>query len=250
MKPLILMLVLLGAARAACFPIRGSRILGRNLAEAEPGFAGLPATLMLGYAPAPGNSRVFAVAELLRIARGNSIPFVPVGDICFDLPMRKVTEDEAMAAIRKSLPREATVKLIELQKILVPEGELEFPIAGLQPAGPLAGRVRLWRGSVRYSDTQKAPFWARVEITAPLLRHTGPEGIDAESAGVEIRRGDAVRVEVECGRTRLLLDAVALTGARAGELVDLRNPSSGKSFKARVVTGSLARVVLSDGQTL
>lgn len=242
MKPLILMLVLLGAARAACFPIKGSRILGRNLAEAEPGFAGLPATLMLGYAPAPGNSRVFAVAELLRIARGNSIPFVPVGDICFDLPMRKVTEEEAVAAIRKSLPREATVKLIELQKILVPEGELEFPVEGLQPPTPLSGRTRLWRGNVRYSDTQKAPFWARVEITSA--------GIDAESAGVEIRRGDAVRVEVECGRARLLLDAVALTGARAGELVDLRNPSSGKTFKARVVTGSLARVVLADGQTL
>ncbi len=49
-----------------------------------------------------------------------------------------------------------------------------------------------------------------------------------------VEKGERVAVEVRRGAMVLTMDAVAETGARAGERVMLRNPSSGKLFPARI----------------
>jgi flagella basal body P-ring formation protein FlgA len=59
-----------------------------------------------------------------------------------------------------------------------------------------------------------------------------------------VRKGDPVTVEVESGRARLLFEAVAEASACDGEIVALRNPSSGKTFKARLEAGSTALLVI------
>ena len=50
----------------------------------------------------------------------------------------------------------------------------------------------------------------------------------------QVNRGAVVRIEVRDGATRLLLDGRAETSGRTGDLVTVRNPSSGRAFQARV----------------
>ena len=50
----------------------------------------------------------------------------------------------------------------------------------------------------------------------------------------EVQRGESVRVEVLSGRARLVLEGQAQSSGRRGEMVAVRNPSSGKIFRARV----------------
>ena len=62
----------------------------------------------------------------------------------------------------------------------------------------------------------------------------------------EIHSGDAVTVEVSNGLTRLSFDGRAGAGGRKGDLIPVRNPSTGRSFRARVeragkVTLAIAR---------
>jgi len=65
-----------------------------------------------------------------------------------------------------------------------------------------------------------------------------------------IRRGDAIKVEVRSGAARLVFDAVAQTEARDGEIVELRNPESGRTFRARAAESGRAVIVVPSRQTL
>jgi flagella basal body P-ring formation protein FlgA len=50
----------------------------------------------------------------------------------------------------------------------------------------------------------------------------------------DINRGDTVDVEVRSGAARLSFPAIADAGGHTGDLITLRNPSSGKHFKALI----------------
>jgi len=50
----------------------------------------------------------------------------------------------------------------------------------------------------------------------------------------DVRRGESVRVEVRIGQARLLLEGQAQSAGRRGEMIPVRNPASGKVFRARV----------------
>ena len=288
---------LAGVSFAACLPITGGRILGRDLALADSRFSALPATLTVGIPPVAGAKRIFAAAELQRLARANGISITDPVDLCFEIPTRLVGEEEAVAAMRRSLPGGAVLTISELAKFEVPAGDLEFPLAALEP--PQAGGVQLWRGSVRYAESRKAPFWARVVVTdgyaaviptrdlrpdspigADALRiesRTGPLGREKLARSIEevagraprrllkagaavptgllydppsVRRGDAVTVEVRSGPAHLHFDAVAEGAARDGEMIELRNPVTGRTFKARLDSGSRAVLVLGSGEKL
>ncbi len=297
MKTLIagMALVSLGYG-GACMPVTGDRILGRDLALAAPAFAALPANLTVAYAPAPATKRVFAQAELARIARANNIKGAIPEEVCFEIPMHEIEDTDVLSSMRRSLTADAELSLVELPRTAVPVGRMEFPLTGLEPA---VKGTRIWRGFVTYGETLRMKIWARVEvgrrveavvaisdlalnvpIDAAHLRVetvSAPIGQDqhvaqhldqvlgripkkAVSAGSTIplaildipptvRRGDAVKVEVRSGPARIQIDAVAETAARTGEIVQLRNPSSGKTFRARLEGGSKAVIVVT-GQVL
>lgn len=293
-----LFMLLAAPAAGACIPVTGDRILGRDLARADARFSALPATLTIAYAPSPATQRIFASAELLRIARANGITVTNPDEICFEVPMQPITEEEALLAMRRSLPPGAALNIVEMQKTGVPAGEIEFPVAGLEPAAPGAQGVQLWRGFVRYTPTRKAQIWARVSArktcTPVIASRDLPPNVPISAADlrtetrtmpldnspialsvtdvlgylprrpikagepiplaileqpVRIHRGQPVKVEVRSGRTRLMLDAIAERDGRDGELVELRNPLSGRTFKARLA-GSLAVIVIDSGQLL
>jgi flagella basal body P-ring formation protein FlgA len=65
-----------------------------------------------------------------------------------------------------------------------------------------------------------------------------------------VRKGDPVTVEVQSGPAHLRFEAVAESAACEGEMVELRNPASGKTFRARLDTGAKALIVIAAGQRL
>ena len=295
----LLALVCAWVAFAGCQPVTGNRILGRDLALADPRFAALPSSITVGYAPSPGVKRTFAAAELARLAAVNGIRLNDPVDVCFELPMIQVSEDDAVAAMRRSLPTQAGLKIIEHSTGEVPAGQLEFPIGGLEPANPATPDRQLWRGYVKYAETRKVAWWAQVQITvrftAVVVKTdlTANAVINPASLGTEertgslprerfaahieevsgrilkrplkagepvplaflgdapaVRRGDAVKVDVQSGTAHLQLDAVAESSANEGDMVELRNPASGKTFRARLNSGSRAVVIVPAGQKL
>jgi flagella basal body P-ring formation protein FlgA len=292
----ILIAALSTRAFAACIPLAGDRILGVDLALANPDFSSLPAGMTIAYAPAPGVMRIFAVAELNRIARANRITLSNPAEVCFEIPMRSMTEVETKEAMLRSLPAGTELTIVELPKSSVPAGRLEFALGGLEPA---VNGARLWRGSVRYGETLKMPVWARVTVERkyvavvagkdlPLNVPIDPNSLRLETVSVPldseriaeriedvlgrvpkkpvhagepiplailnlppvVHRGDAIRVEVRSGATRLVFDAIAQAAAGNGEMVDLRNPDSGRIFRARVEESGHAVVVVPSRESL
>src|ERR1035441_5596083 len=180
---------------AGCIPITGNRILGRDLALADPHFSALPASLTVGFTPAPGTKRTYSVIELQQLARANGISVIGPENICFELPMLRLTEEDATLAMRHSLPADATLKIIELAKFDVPAGLLEFPIEGLELPAPANPGVQLWRGHVKYAETRQASVWARVEIAVQYQAVVAGKDLPQD---IPIRAG-SVRVESHKG---------------------------------------------------
>ena len=293
MKQRVWWVLFLGATACAanCIPTTGDRILGSDLAAAEPALAGLPATFIVGFAPGPGGKRTLSSAELGHIARSNGIRTDNLHEICFEFPLRLVEAEEVSAAMRRSLPADVHLEIVEFNKSSAPAGEVEFPATGLEP-GDAAGN-HVWRGWVRYANTRKVPISARVKIlhdfiavvaqkdlaagvplesdwlriekrAGPSLQETAARRIEdvrgqilkrAVKAGAPIltsilspplavKRGATVRVEVASGWARLHFEAIAESDAREGDMVALRNPVSGKTFRARAGANGRATVVI------
>lgn len=277
---LLFVLALQSALAAPCLPVVSDRILGRDLALADPRFAALPATLIVGWAPAPGAKRTLSPAELTRLARANRVDLADPAELCFEVPVQQLDSAEALLQMRRVLP-DTEIAVLEISRSPVPPGQPEFPLSGLEPATAAHPEIRLWRGFVRYADTKRVPVWARVSVSraqmtviaksdlpanlpigAPSvalerrsvyspgialrledvvgrvpkrsLRAGDPIPLSTLETMPDIRRGDVVTVEVRSGTARLRLSAVAERDAHSGDLLELRNPASGKTFRARL----------------
>jgi flagella basal body P-ring formation protein FlgA len=65
-----------------------------------------------------------------------------------------------------------------------------------------------------------------------------------------VRRGDSIRVEVTSGLAQLHFDVVAEAPARVGDILELRSPLNGKTFRARLDSPSKAVVIVGGNQKL
>jgi flagella basal body P-ring formation protein FlgA len=290
-------------AAAGCLPVTGDCILGRDLALADTRLSALPGTAPFGYAPVPGTRRVFTAAELERIARANGVAPGPdaavFAEVCFEVPLHVPADAEFIESMRRVLPGEASVRLVDAGRSAIPVGRIEFPLSGLEPPAAGGDAAQLWRGFVQFTDSRRIAVWARVAVvvtypavvtrkdlapetpieatslqietrSGPLKREATASRIEDVAgrvvrrplrSGVEIpvslldeppaiRRGDLVRVEVRSGLAVLRFDAIAETTVRAGEMAELRNPISGKTFRARAEPGSKAVVVIGKSPAL
>jgi flagella basal body P-ring formation protein FlgA len=163
--PILFLSLLPAVISARCLPVTGDRIAGADLTAADPKFFSLPASLQLGYAPAPGAGRVFTAAELQRIARANGIQAVDFADICFEIPVHVPADAEFVQAMRPALPAGATLRLIDMARAAIPSGKLQFPLSALEPPATGNDGAQLWRGFVQYTDTRRIAVWARVAVT-------------------------------------------------------------------------------------
>jgi flagella basal body P-ring formation protein FlgA len=109
------------------------------------------------------------------------------------------------------------------------------------------------RVETRAGPLKQTPAAASVDAVAGRVLQrsvrTGDEiPLSLLSEAPVVRRGDSVRVEVQSGMAVLRFDAISQSAARSGEMVELRNPLSGKIFRARITgaskTGGLRAVIV------
>ncbi|MCC6858226.1 MAG: flagellar basal body P-ring formation protein FlgA [Bryobacterales bacterium] len=127
---------------------------------------------------------------------------------------------------------------------------------------PVWARLRVWRtgrrvvaaealpagrpveaGQLRLETIEGPPFGepavSRIEEAAGrvprrTLRKGEPVTPRLLAAAPDVRRGETVQVEVMEGSARLRFEARAESGGRTGETITVRNPGSGRRFRARI----------------
>jgi flagella basal body P-ring formation protein FlgA len=161
------MTALSAVALAACLAVNAGsdQILLRDLAPAFPGLEGPLSEQPVGFAPAPGVTRVFRMPELSRLATRLGIPAVPEGELCFSRPVAPLDRNRVLEAMRKQMP-DAVIEILEYSRLPVPDGSVEFPLTGLHPMGTEG----FWTGLVHYGGNHRLSVWARVKVSVSGLR--------------------------------------------------------------------------------
>jgi flagella basal body P-ring formation protein FlgA len=150
-------LPLLAAAACILVPPSAERITAGDLAPRVPLFAGVSAETPLGFAPSPGARRVFRARELEQLAARLSAPGQVEVDVCVERATMTIDPARLLAAMQRSRP-EASIAIREHSRYPAPEGEIEFPAAGLRQTG-------MWTGFVRYGQDRRFRIWAQVDAT-------------------------------------------------------------------------------------
>jgi flagella basal body P-ring formation protein FlgA len=163
-------------------------VLARDLAPGFPGLAAVDPATALAPAPPAGVRRVFRVAELRRLALGLKVEAAPEGDICVERKTSPLDPAALLQAMRRQLPQ-ARIEIVEYSRQPVPEGDLEFPLAGLRETSTDG----FWSGWVRYAGVRKVPIWVKVKALEPEAR------VVAATALAPGRRIEAGQVRLETG---------------------------------------------------
>jgi flagella basal body P-ring formation protein FlgA len=75
---------------------------------------------------------------------------------------------------------EAAIEILELSGSPAPRGRIEFPRDHLGAPAAAGGRLPvLWRGYVVYGDARRFAIWARVTVTARLVKVVAVESLRA-----------------------------------------------------------------------
>lgn len=209
------------ASLHSCAAVHANRIFIRDLAVLDARFAVADPSRFAGFAPNPGAIRVFQPAELVNIATRNGVATEePFRKLCFEWPMRQLTADEIVRAIRTWAPADARIDVEEQSKFFVPFGELAIP-RPLSASPSLDGAVLL-RGFVKYANEQRFPAWARVRLRIKQRIVVAAADIDAAS---EIRAEELRVEERECG-------------IESAQFASSLDRVAGRFAKRRIVTGS------------
>ena len=220
--------ILLAAAPVwACHEIGGERVRGSDLAVAEAAFSAMDPAFDVGPVPLIGIPRVFRAPELERLARraGVLLPGPPE-EVCFERSALALDAATLLPVLEAAFANEhARIEIVDFTRARIPSGKIEFARAGLSATG-------LWRGKVSDTGGRGTPVWARVKVAD---RDTGePIPLAPAISPHAVERGDAVRVEVSSGGVLLAFDGSAETAGHAGDFVLVKNPLSGRRFRARV----------------
>ena len=207
---MILAFVLASVVQSAgCQTIASDRIYARDLAQADAAFADLPPELDVGFAPAPGQVRVFHPGDLRRVAAAHQVAGAFPHDICFAWQMGVPTREAIISAIGRTLAgRKAQVELVEQSLAPAPAGEVVFPLAGL--AG-VADEAVTWRGYVRYAEDRRYVIWARVRIRVEENHVVASEPLKPD----QVITPDQLRLEAYQGplvRDKVLTDLSSVIG--------------------------------------
>lgn len=236
-------------ALSGCLAVNpaSASIRAADLAPALPGMADLPPDTAVAPAPAPGVTRVFRAPELRMLAARFHLEPPPAQQVCVTRPVFAPDPGRLREAIRRTLP-EARIELVDYSRQPVPEGELEFPLAGIRTARTGAESAVLWVGDVRYAGDRRFGVWAKARMMVPVRRVL---------AAVDLRPGKAVAAaEVQPVEREEPFSAEAFVAAvtdvigkcprlaiRAGSAIRARELAAPKD----VMRGDTVRVVVCDG---
>jgi flagella basal body P-ring formation protein FlgA len=121
---------------------------------------------------------------------------------------------------------------------------ISVPQTRVVAAVPLRAGQTIAAGDVRVEDVREfpakmEPLKSVAECLSHLARRFIDTGVAITAADLtdanDVDRGDTVVVEVQSGGTVLQLEAQAEMSGRRGQLIPLRNTTSGKTFRARIV---------------
>ena len=177
---LLLWVAALTAPHGGCVAIEHDRILGADLRIAVPAFDPLPPDADFGPAPIPGNTRVFSVRELKRIAAERHIQSDVSNDACLVWVTKPLFSDALLPEMKKSLgPRTVKIEILDQSSWPVPNGEIAFPRSSLSLG---ADGIGLWRGYVTYAANRRFSIWVRARISVKENRLVTTEKIAAGHA--------------------------------------------------------------------
>jgi flagella basal body P-ring formation protein FlgA len=161
------MIPLAAFALAGCLAVSAGSdsILAGDLAPAIPVFAAVAPDTEIALAPAPGVARVFTPPELERLALRWGLPETPWTEICVERPVTAPDPAKFLLAMRKELPA-ARIGILDYSRHPQPEGEIEFPLRGLQAGAAGA----MWMGYVHYGSNRRFTIWARVKVLVTVER--------------------------------------------------------------------------------
>lgn len=184
------MIPLAAFALAACLAVNAGSdaILAGDLARANPIFAAIPPDIEVALAPAPGVVRVFSPPELSRLALHWRLPAGPQSEVCFVRPVAAPDPAQLLLAMRKELPA-ARIEILDYSRHPQPEGEIAFPVRGLQAGASGA----MWMGYVRYGSNRRFTIWARVKVA---------ETVDRIVATADLRAGEPIAAAQIAAETR------------------------------------------------
>ena len=180
-----------------CHGVEGDALLGRDLAAADPQFAGVPGDARLGYAPMPGSRRTLSAAELKRLGAGYGVNG-EFHDLCFEYPTRQLQSGEILEALRDGLKVDGSdIQVTEFSLYAAPKGDIVFPLSGLSRPSPLrADEPVIWRGYVKYAGGRKFSIWAKVRLRVTETRVVATEDLAAVALPVAASQ---LRVETVTG---------------------------------------------------
>jgi len=172
----------------ACQVVDSDRILGKDVAAANPLFAALDPGIEVSAAPLAGAERVLRPEEVVRLARQNGIALEgPAPSICFARVTESLTPEKLLPELQKALGLEhASIEILDFSRFGVPHGTFEFPKSSLMPNG-------LWRGRVLYGENHSMPVWVKARIT---VERTWVEASETLAVGKTI---DASQLNVRTG---------------------------------------------------
>jgi len=168
----------------ACQVVEGDTITGRDLAAANPLFAGMDPGLTISATPSPGAIQLMRPEQLARLARQNGIASsTPFSEACFERATQLLTAEKLLPVLSKALAMDgAQIEILDFSRFSVPLGALEFTRAGLTPPG-------LWRGRIAYSAGRSTPVWVKVHVS---IERTWIEAAETLKAGKPIEPGQLV----------------------------------------------------------
>ena len=212
--------VRLDAEREACFEWALGPVSGKDVVEAMRESLQLPNAhieiMEIGARATPRGKMIFPLEGLIPAADRNKGPALWRGYVAysersrFDLWVRvKLSAPTARVVAITSIPIGHTVESSEVKVETVED----FPIWH-----EVARRLDEVVGRVARRGIPAGGAVLRTELALPL----------------EIEAGEVVKVNVVSGRTHLTMEGRAENSGRRGDMISVRNPRSGKSFRARV----------------
>jgi len=258
----------------SCIPVDGPKLVARHFASAAPEFQTLAPETDMGYAPVPGAVRTIRPDELARIGSRHGLSVTTSDPVCFSWEMAALDPARVEQAMRASLPPEASLEVLDLSRGATPAGEVEFPYSMLKAgvwrgyvkygsgakhevwarvrvnlkqtcvaaAVPLRVGVRIAADQLRVEQVDAPPesgYVERIEDAVGLI----PKRSFAEGSALLLRvldkpatvqRGDTVRLRAVSGAAQVTLDVQAQAAGKIGDLIAVKNPSSGRVLRARV----------------
>ena len=208
----------MAAALAACLAVSPTtdQVRAGDLAAASPAFAALDPDTVIGWAPAPGVRRIFAAAELRRLATRLGAPEATQTDICVERRLAPLDPGRILAALETQAP-EAELTLLDFSRARAPEGELWFPRSGLR-RGP--GGAYFWNGAVRYGGARRFSIWAKIRARskAPVVVAAADlkPGQPVESGQVRLETRDEMPVAASVGSLEQAIGKCPRRPIRAG----------------------------------